>query len=559
MRLGAVLAGRAQAVTAVALLLASYTTAAADESAKVDAAPSLNSAPVVVDGVELFRVAGAVSFPAATRAENVRQSIVEAAKDRTLAPESVGIRTRDGRLDVTAGSRHIVTVAKGDTDLEGTVGNDIAQLRAVRTQEAITRYRAERGTQYLLAAALRAVAASAVFAVALVFTLWAFRRILLAIQRHVNPRIHSVRIRTFELVKAESLWAGIASALRFLRLLAVAMLIYFYIAYTLQQFPWTRAFGGRLTGHIIAPLSTIGNALVHYIPKLVFLIVLFYIVRYALRIARLFFDSLGSGATTLPRFDPDWAQPTHNIVRALIVLLAAVIAYPYLPGSGTAAFQGISIFAGLMLSLGASSFMASIIAGYTLTYRRAFRVGELIGIADYVGEVTEIRLLVTHLRTPKNEEIVIPNSVLLQSQITNYSRLANARGLILHTTVGVGYEVPWRQVEALLLVAAERTGAILKTPAPFVLIRSLDDFAIKYELNAFVGTAQQMLPNYAGLHRNILDVFNEHRVQIMTPAYEGDPAQPKIVPAERWYAAPAERHADLGNAVALPKRFDETG
>jgi small-conductance mechanosensitive channel len=556
MRLGAALTSRARTATAVALLLVSYTAAAADDSAKVDAAPQ--SAPVVIDGIELFRVAGAASFPAETRAGNVKHNIVEAARDRETDPQNVGIQPRDGRLDIVAGSHHLVTVANSDVALEGVSANDIALARVERIRDAITRYRLERGSDYLIRAALRALAAAAVFAFSMIFTLWGFRRILEAIQRHVNPRIHAVRIRSFELVKAESVWAGIAGVLRFVRLLTVATLIFFYATYTLQQFPWTRAFGDRLTDHIIAPLSTMGIAIGQYIPKLVFLLVLFYIVRYVLRVAKLFFESLRSGATTLPRFDPDWAQPTHNIVRLLIVLLAAVIAYPYLPGSGTAAFHGISIFAGLIFSFGASSFMASIIAGYTLTYRRAFRVGEVISIADYVGEVTEIRLLVTHLRTPKNEEVVVPNSSLLQTQITNFSRLASARGLILHTTVGVGYEVSWRQVEAMLLIAAERTGAILKTPAPFVLIRSLDDFAIKYELNGFVGTAQQMLVNYAALHRNILDVFNEHRVQIMTPAYEGDPEAPKIVPAEQWYTAPAERLSETSSAVALPKRLDET-
>jgi small-conductance mechanosensitive channel len=554
MRLGAELASRARTATAVALLIVSYPSAAADESVKVDAAR--DSAPVIVDGVVLFRVAGAVSFPAETRAEHVRHNIVEVARNHAVDPLSVGIQSREGRLDVVSGSHHLVTVASSDIELEGAAANDIALVRTAQIRDAITNYRIERGSDYLIRAALRALAAAAVFAVSLVFVLWGFRRILQAIQRHVNPRIQAVRIRSFELVKAESVWAGIAGALRFARLVAVATLIFFYAAYTLRQFPWTRAFGDRLIDHVIAPLSTMGSAIAHYIPKFVFLLLLFYIVRYMLRLAKLFFDSLGSGATTLPRFDAEWAAPTHNIVRLLIVLLAAVIAYPYLPGSGTAAFQGISIFAGLIFSFGASSFMASIIAGYTLTYRRAFRVGEIIGIADYVGEVTEIRLLVTHLRTPKNEEIVVPNSSLLQCQITNFSRLASARGLILHTTVGVGYETPWRQVEAMLLVAAERTGAILKTPAPFVLIRSLEDFAIKYELNAFVGTAQQMLINYASLHRNILDVFNEHRVQIMTPAYEGDPEKPKIVPAEQWYAAPAERRAD--NAIALPNQLDQT-
>jgi small-conductance mechanosensitive channel len=269
--------------------------------------------------------------------------------------------------------------------------------------------------------------------------------------------------------------------------------------------------------------------------------VLVVIIRYVLKLLGLFFDAVHAGRVPLRSFDAEWARPTYQIVRIAIILLTLVIAYPYLPGSGSAAFQGLSIFAGLMLSLGASSAMASIIAGYTVTYRRAFRVGDRITVGEFTGEVTEVRLMVTHLRTTKNEEVVVPNSVVLQSHVVNYSKLARTHGLILHTTVSIGYEIPWRQVEAMLLLAAERTGSLLSQPPPFVLEKSLGDFAVTYELNVAVESAASMPERYATLHRNVLDVFNEYGVQIMTPAYEGDPPEPKLVPQERWFSAPAVR------------------
>jgi small-conductance mechanosensitive channel len=272
-------------------------------------------------------------------------------------------------------------------------------------------------------------------------------------------------------------------------------------------------------------------------------------VRYLLKLLGLFFAAVAAGRVPLRSFDAEWAQPTYHIVRILVLLLALVIAYPYLPGSGSAAFQGLSIFAGLMLSLGASSAMASLIAGYTVTYRRAFRVGDRITVGEFTGEVSEVRLMVTHLRTAKNEEIVVPNSLVLQSHVVNYSKLARTHGLILHTTVSIGYETAWRQVEAMLLAAAERTSELLAEPQPFVLERSLDDFAVTYELNAYVGSAREMPQRYAELHRNILDVFNEYGVQIMTPAYEGDPQEPKLVPREKWFAAPASRADDRRSAA----------
>jgi small-conductance mechanosensitive channel len=182
-------------------------------------------------------------------------------------------------------------------------------------------------------------------------------------------------------------------------------------------------------------------------------------------------------------------------------------------------------------------------AGYTLIYRKLFSVGDRVKIGDVVGEVLEMKVQVTRLRSFKNEEVIIPNSTILQSTVINYSTLAASRGLILHTSVGIGYEVPWRQVEGMLLAAAERTQGVLKEPPPFVLQQGLGDFAVNYEINAYVSTADDLAGRYAELHAHILDVFNEYGVQIMTPRYEGDPAEPKIVPAGRWHEKPSRRPA----------------
>jgi small-conductance mechanosensitive channel len=216
-----------------------------------------------------------------------------------------------------------------------------------------------------------------------------------------------------------------------------------------------------------------------------------------------------------------------------------VVAYPYIPGSSSEAFKGVSIFLGLVVSLGSSSVIANLMAGYTMIYRRAFKIGDRITVDNLTGDVIERRLMVTHLRTIKNEEIVVPNSTIINSNIINYSTLARSRGLILHTPVGIGYETPWRQVEAMLKLAAERTSGLVREPAPFVLQKSLGDFAITYELNAYCDNPHAMAQLYTAMHQNILDVFNEHGVQIMTPAYEGDPEKPKVVPKDQWYQAPA--------------------
>jgi small-conductance mechanosensitive channel len=319
-------------------------------------------------------------------------------------------------------------------------------------------------------------------------------------------------------------------------LLAAALV---YVGYVLGQWPWTRGLARDLVGFALGPLEVIGQGIVANIPSLVFLTVLFFVVRFALKLIRLFFEAVGRGTVVLAGFDADWAQPTYKIVRVVIVAFGLIVAYPYIPGSQSAAFKGVSLFLGIVFSLGSSSAVSNIIAGYMMTYRRAFKVGDRVKIGDTVGDVIEMRLQVTHLRSFKNEEVVIPNSQILNGEVLNYSSLARVQGLILHTEVGIGYETPWRQVEAMLLAAAERTPGLVREPKPFVFLKKLGDFAVTYELNAYCQDVKAMQVLYTALHRNILDVFNQYGVQIMTPAYEGDPAEAKVVPPAHWYAAPA--------------------
>jgi small-conductance mechanosensitive channel len=327
---------------------------------------------------------------------------------------------------------------------------------------------------------------------------------------------------------------------------------YAYLNYVLALFPWTRSLGRSLFAMAIDPLRTMALGFIGIIPNLVFIAILVVVTRYGLRIIRVLFDGLGSGAARIRGFEPEWAAPTYRLVRILVIAFAIIVAYPYIPGSESGAFKGVSLFMGIIFSLGSSSLIGHIIAGYSMTYRRAFRLGDRIKIGQHIGDVETMRLLVTHLRTSKNEEVVVPNSTILNAEVVNYSSMARNRGLILHTTVGIGYETPWRQVEAMLLEAAARTPGMQREPPPFVLQTALGDFCVTYEINVYCDTPQKMPEHYAELHRHILDVFNEYGVQIMTPAYESDPSQPKIVPKEQWYAAPA-RSPD-GSQPALSVR-----
>jgi small-conductance mechanosensitive channel len=320
----------------------------------------------------------------------------------------------------------------------------------------------------------------------------------------------------------------------------VLVAVFFYLYGVLSLFPWTRGFANHLFVGVVGPFRNLGLELAEEFPNLVFLIVLFVAVRYLLKLVRLFFSRLADGTVVLPEFEAEWAWPTYRLMRLLLVAFALIVAYPYIPGSESGAFKGISIFIGVLFSLGSSSLIGHLIAGYSMTYRRTFKVGDRIKIGEHIGDVEQRRLLVTYLRTPKNEEVVIPNSLILNGEVVNYSALAQQPGLILHTTVGISYETPWRQVEAMLVEAALRTPGLLPEPPPFVLQKGLGNFSVTYQINAYCHKPQAMNRIYADLHRNILDLFNEYGVQIMTPAYEKDPERPKVVPREQWYAAPAK-------------------
>jgi small-conductance mechanosensitive channel len=321
--------------------------------------------------------------------------------------------------------------------------------------------------------------------------------------------------------------------------ITILIIAFLYVHYVLSLFPWTRAYANRQFGYIIDPLESMGQRIVNEIPNLVFLVILYIVVKYLLAVVHLFFNAVDRGQVTFSGFDREWAQPTFTLLRFAVIALALVVAYPYIPGSGSAGFKGISVFVGIVFSLGSSSAIGNTIAGYMMTYRRAFRVGDRVKIGDTIGNVTKMRLQVTHVQTIKNEEVTVPNSTILASEVVNFSALARSLGLILHTSVNVGYGTPWRQVEALLVMAAERTTGLMRQPRLFILQRALENFAVTYELNAYCDNAQAMASLYTDLHRNILDLFNEYGVQIMTPAYEGDPEEPKVVPKDEWFKSPA--------------------
>jgi len=504
------------------------------------------TASVTLDGRALFRVRGFSAYPAQERAEAIAKRIIAIANDAAISPGSLQAVEGDHVTNILAGDRIIMAISDADVSLEGVSRPLLAKAFILRISEAITAYRQERTPRKLLTNTAYALGASAVLGIVLVLMRRLFRRLDAVAEKRLKSKMEGLRIQTFQIVQTELLWKSLRTAFRTARTLAILTCFVLYAQVVLGLYPWTRPTAQRLLLMLLDPLRTMAVALVAMLPNLMFLAILFVVVRYLLRLMRLFFEAIEHGTVTFAGFDREWAQPTFRIVRVLVVAFGVVVGYPYLPGSQSEAFKGVSILLGLMFSLGSSSAIANIVAGYSLTYRRAYRVGDRVMIGDVLGDVAEMRLQVTHLRSLKNEEIVIPNSTIMNSHVINYSSLAARHGLILHTTVGIGYETPWRQVEAMLIEAAGRTPGLLREPPPFVLQKSLGDFAVSYEINVYTDKPQAGPRLYAALHRSILDVFNEYGVQIMTPAYEGDPEQAKVVPKDKWFELPARPEGSSG-------------
>jgi small-conductance mechanosensitive channel len=514
---------------------------AMDQAEDPEMAHAQATAPLMFDGEALLRVRGTSAIPAEQRASLISGRIEALAANPSIAVTDLHLVETGEITRILAGDRLVMAITDADAGIEGVPRRIISEVYLEKIKSAIDHYRVERTPGALIKNSFYALGATLVLA-GILFAIVRLRRFFeRRIEGRFKSKIQGVRIQSFQLVETEKMWVVLKKGLRTVQAFAALIVCVVYANYVFGCYPWTRPLAVRGSALLLDPLRTMASAILASVPNLVFIGILAIVIRYVLKLALIFFNGVHYGTVTLSGFDRDWALPTYKIVRMLIIAFGIVVAYPYLPGSQSEAFKGVSIFVGIVFSLGSTSAIANIVAGYMMTYRRAFKVGDRIGVMDLVGDVIEIRLQVTHLRSVKNEEIIVPNSQILNSHVINYSRLAKDSGLILHTTVGIGYETPWRQVESMLLLAAERTPGLLREPPPFVLQKELGDFCVTYEINVYCDRPQESLKLYAALIRNILDVFNEYGVQIMTPAYEGDPEQAKIVPKEKWFEAPANQ------------------
>ena len=488
------------------------------------ATTSINKgAPVELGGEELFKIrAGVGSFSAEERTDAVTNRILKVAEDPTIAVERITIDDQPLSTNLTVNNRVLVTITDADARQADLSRQELARNYQEKIQNTITQYRIERSPDYIRQGITRSAIATVILgATLLIFAIvfpWFYRRI----SNLQSTRLPAIRIQNFELFAATRIHRILISLLKLLRFLLTLGVLVIYVPLVMSFFPWTRQISLRVYRYFLQAVEISWEAFLSYLPNLFALAIILFITYYLIKLMRNLFTSVGNGNLAIQGFYPEWAEPTFKLSVFLIVILAAVIAFPYLPGFGSPAFQGISLFLGLLLSLGSSVVVANVVAGIILIYTRAFQIGDRIKIGDAIGDVVEKTLFVTRMRTVKNVIITLPNTSVFTSQIINYTAAEldpNQAPLILHTTITLGYDVPWRKVHQVLIDAAKSTTHLLSEPEPFVLQTSLDDFYVSYELNAFTQNPSIMARIYSELHQNIQDKCNEAGIEILSPHY----------------------------------------
>jgi small-conductance mechanosensitive channel len=475
---------------------------------------------VVLHGRELFRVRANLGiYSAQERARDIseRLSQLSQSPEEELPP----LRTveRDGVTMIMAGETELMGVTDGDARAAGVGRDAYAQQLVAILAEPLTEFKKEFSWRALVQGTAYAALATLFLYVYFILTRRGLRWIIRWIEEQQDQRLRTIRFQKTELLSALRIARLLMLSARLVWIFLLLFALYVYLPIVFRFFPYTRQISDQIIEYTLTPVRVLWGMFLVEIPNLFFLLVIGTIAHYTIRLARFLFHEVAEERIAFSGFYPDWALPTFKIVRVLIVTFALIIAYPYIPGSDSDAFKGVSLFFGLLFSLGSTVIVSNIVSGVILTYTRAFVIGDRVKIGETTGDVIEKTLLVTRVRTTKNVDVSIPNSMLISSQIVNYSTVSKDKGLILHTTVTIGYDAPWRQVHDLLIQAALDTPDVLENPRPFVLQSSLDDFYVSYELNAYTNAALRMAATYSKLHANIQDRFNEAGVEIMSPHY----------------------------------------
>ncbi|MBJ7312031.1 mechanosensitive ion channel [Rugamonas sp. CCM 8940] len=509
--------------------------------ATATARPAASVAPLVFANRTLFVFrAPLTGYSPAERAEGAHKRLLAVlAKPGPLLPATHAIA--EGSQVLLDGAQLFLVTPADINPLAGDSTDSVATEAAATLAKALLEQREQTSLHYLLIAGALCLAATLTWTLLLHGLTRLHRWAGAWSMRLINSRLGEVRLKNVRVLDAEH-YVGFMRRLVFLLIWALRLMAtYLLAAFVLGKVPYTRSWGERLEGYLLDVAGGVAQSVLAALPGLLLVLVIAVLARLVVLTAASFFQRVESGELQFGWLDRDTAGPTRRIANVVIWLFALAMAYPYLPGAQTAAFQGVSVLVGLMLSIGASSIVGQGASGLILMYARALRKGEYVRIGESEGTVVELGLFNVSLRTGLGEEVTLPNAWVLGQTSKNYSRAYPGTGFVLDTTVTIGYTTPWRQVHAMLELAAGRTEDIAATPKPYVMQLALSDFYVEYRLVAYatVQTPRQRADVLNQLHQHIVDVFNEYGVQIMSPHYQRDTPQPQVVPQEQWHLAPA--------------------
>ena len=517
--------------------------------------------PISIDGRTLFEIySGTGSLSARERASLIRSRIIQAANNPAISPESIRLKPLDTSIAIMAGKQILLLITENDAEEEQELLSYLAIERLTVVQNAVSAYRKERTTEQISESS----AYAALFSFILLFSISLLKRFYNAIRAQIAKRASDEssvlpqvqKFIPFPLPQYTrvALWLN-----KVISLLLLFSMLYIYLYGITGLFPQTRKYSKNLLKYALEPMISLFDAFVGFLPNLITIAIILAISRYLIFLSHIFFSRVKTKVIVLPGFYEDWADTTHEIIRILIIALMLVTIYPYIPGSQSAAFQGVSVFLGVLLSLGSNSLISNIVSGIVLTYTRAFQIGDRVRVSDndIIGDIVEKTLIGIRIRTIKNVEVFVPNSKILGTAILNYSTNDFKLGLILHTTVSIGYDTPWRLVQQLLIDAAKKTPDILPEPEPFVFQKSLDDSFITYEINAYTRNSNNMAQIYSNLHKHIQDGFNDANIEILSPHYSAlRDGNRTTVPTEylpQDYAPPAFRLSHSKRSMKNPQ------
>lgn len=505
------------------------------DSAKFETAV-VSNAPIVPFVDTLFIVYGDVGVVTARqRAEKINENIRSLAEDFLFNADSLKIRIDDmGNYLITYLDKTIIGITDQQAKSLNMTKDEIAKEYLLSITTAIEKEQSQGSWEFIAHQIGLSLLILLIIYVCIRLTFYIFNWLFNWALKQQKRTFKSL----YKFIDADRQISLGIIVLKFIRLLLIVFILYICLLTFFRLFPETKGFSDTLLRYIIDPIKSAYHAFLNFIPDLFSIIVIIVIFQLIIKMIKAVAEKIKEGALTLSGFFPDWAMPTFNIVRVILYIFMFILIFPHLPGSNSPAFQGVSVFLGILFSLGSTSLIGNIVSGIVITYMRPFKVGDRIKMGEFMGNVIEKTPLVTRLKTPKNEIITIPNGNIMTAQTVNYTNSAREYGLILYSTVTVGYDIPWRKVHTLLIEAGTKTNHVMQKPKPFILQTALNDFYVEYQINVYTRDANRMSNIYSDLNMNIQDIFNREGIELLSPHYNA--------------------HRD-GSDVVMPKEYVKTG